>query len=118
MPQVENPLRGRRRQPAVAAPSPLRGRIVRYTLAFVTFVLVVDALVGDKGLLEAIRARRQYAEVSTALGRLRQENDRLRDQIYRLKDDPATIEGVAREELGLIRQGEIVFVVKDSNHQP
>jgi cell division protein FtsB len=112
MSQVEAPLRGRRRQPA-PAPSPVRGRILNYVLAFVTVVLVVDALVGDKGFLETVRARRQYTEVANSLENLRQENDRLRESIRRLKEDPTAIESLAREELGLIRPGEVVFVVKD-----
>jgi cell division protein FtsB len=112
------PLRGRARHAAVSAPSSWRRRIVNYALTFITIVLVVDALVGDKGLLETMRARKQYAEVAASLDTLRQENDRLRDQIHRLTDDPATIESVAREELGLVRPGEVVFVVKDVDRKP
>jgi cell division protein FtsB len=118
MPQSEAPLRGRTRQAVMPAPSSYRRRIINYTLTFVTFVLVVDALVGDKGLLETMRARKQYAEVAASLQTLRQENDRLRDQIHRLTDDPGTIESVARQELGLIRPGEVVFVVKDADRKP
>lgn len=114
----EAPLRGRARQAAMPAPSSLRRRFVNYTLTFITVVLVVDALVGDKGLLETMRARKQYAEVAASLESLRQENDRLRDQIHRLTDDPAAIESVARQELGLVRPGELVFVVKDVDHKP
>jgi len=116
MSQVEAPLRGRRRQPA-PAPSPFRGRIINYVLVFVTVVLVVDALVGDKGFLETIRARRQYAEVSNSLEALRQQNERLRETIRRLNEDPTAIESLAREELGLIRPGEVVFVLKDVDHK-
>jgi cell division protein FtsB len=115
MSQVETPLRGRRRQPVVAAPSPLRGRLLRYILVFVTVVLVVDALVGDKGLLETMRVRRQYAELSSSLESVREQNQQLRETIRRLNEDPGTIEAVAREELGLVRPGEIVFVVHDVN---
>jgi cell division protein FtsB len=49
---------------------------------------------------------------------MQSENDRLRDQIRRLTSDPETIESVAREELGLIRPGELVFVVKDVDRKP
>ena len=76
-------------------------------------VLVVDALVGEKGLMETIRARRQYAELASSLNTLRNDNARLRDDIRRLKEDPAAIESLAREELGLLRPGEVLFVVKD-----
>ena len=31
----------------------------------------------------------------------------------RLNEDPATIESLARQELGLIKPGEIVFILKD-----
>ena len=42
-------------------------------LAIVTIVLVVDALVGDRGLLDTMRARRQHAELSAALAQKRQD---------------------------------------------
>jgi cell division protein FtsB len=113
--QAPPPRRGRRAQTAVSAPSPIRRRILNYVLALVTVVLVVDALVGDKGLLETVRARRQYAELVSSLAGLRQQNTQLRDDIRRLKEDPATIESIAREELGLMRPGELLFVVKDAD---
>ncbi len=107
------PLRRRRAQAPAPGPSPLRNRILNYVLAFVALVLVVDSLVGDKGLLETLRARRQYADVAGALAAKRQENARLRDDIRRLKEDPASVEAIAREELGLIRPGEVLFIIHD-----
>ena len=111
------PLRRRRGPAAAPSPSPLRNRILNYVLALVTVVLVVDALVGDKGLLETIRARRQYELVAAALAAKRQENARLRDEVRRLKEDPASVEAIAREELGLIRPGEILFIVRDADRK-
>ena len=73
-------------KPEPAAPSPLgpwRARLLNYALGFVTVVLVVDALVGDKGLLDTMRARKQYAELAASLAQKRQENARLRDDIHR-----------------------------------
>jgi cell division protein FtsB len=113
--QAPPPLRRRRAQPAAPAPSPIRRRLLNYILGLVTVVLVVDALVGDKGLIETVRARRQYAELSASLTALRQQNAQLRDDIRRLKEDPGTIESIAREELGLMRPGELLFVVKDAD---
>ena len=121
MPQVESPAPLRRRKPVPAAPSllaPWRTRLLNYALGFVTIVLVVDALVGDKGLLDTMRARRQYDIISEDLARKRQENARLRDQIRRLRNDPAAIESLAREELGLIRAGEVLFIIRDTRPTP
>lgn len=107
----------RRRKPAAVAPpafTPFRTRLLNYVLGFVTLVLVVDALVGDRGLLDTMRARRQYSELSVALAQKRQENARLREDIRRLKEDPGAIEALARQQLGLIREGEVLFIVRDA----
>jgi cell division protein FtsB len=108
----------RRRKPPAAATAPWRTRAINYVLAFVTVVLVVDALVGDKGLLDTLRARRQYRALAAALAQKRQENVRLRDDIRRLKEDPGAIESLAREELGLMREGEVLFIVRDTQSPP
>lgn len=111
------PLR-RRKTPEVAAPSPWRTRLLNYVLGFVTVVLVVDALVGDRGLVDTLRARRQHDAIVAALAQKRQENARLRDDIRRLKEDPGAIESLAREQLGLIREGEVLFIVRDTPSAP
>jgi cell division protein FtsB len=110
----QTPAPFRRPKPPEVAASPLRTRLLNYVLVFVTVVLVVDALVGEKGLLDTLRARRQHEAVAGALARKRQENARLRDNIRRLKEDPGAIESLAREQLGLIREGEVLFIVRDS----
>ena len=97
-----------------AAPSLLRKRGLHLLLIFVTLVLIVDALVGEKGLMQSMNARRQYHQLQASLEDLRRENDGLREETRRLKEDPATIESLARQELGLIRPGEVVFILKIS----
>jgi cell division protein FtsB len=86
---------------------------VHWLLIFVASVIVVDGLVGERGLLAILRARQEYDQLASSIDRQRAENARLRDEARRLKDDPATIEEVARRELGLIRPGERVFIIKD-----
>jgi cell division protein FtsB len=94
--------------------SPLRNRrIVHWLLIFFGSVIVVDGLVGERGLLAMMRARRQYDELSATLARQRMDNARLRDEARRLSEDPSAIEEIARRELGLIRPGERVFIIKD-----
>jgi cell division protein FtsB len=76
-------------------------------------VLIADALVGDQGMLARVRARRQYNHLAADLARVRAENAALRDEARRLREDPATIEQIARRELGLMSPGEKLFIVKD-----
>jgi cell division protein FtsB len=74
---------------------------------------MLDALFGERGLSETMRARRAYEATEMALGRMKQENAELRDEARRLRDDPGAIESVAREDLGMIKRGEILVVIKN-----
>ncbi len=74
---------------------------------------MIDAVVGDHGLLAMRRAKVQYDEVSAAVARQRADNARLREEVRRLKDDASAIEDLARSELGLIYPGEKVIIVRD-----
>ncbi len=105
------PLR-RRSVPPRRTPALLR-RAVHFFLIFTTIVLLVDALVGERGFLETLEARREHRELAASVDRLREENDRLREEVRRLNEDPAEIESVAREELGMVKPGELVFIIRD-----
>jgi cell division protein FtsB len=94
-------------------PRQRRGRIVRYLFLAVGCVLIIDALVGDRGFLAMLKARQQYRSLETALARSRMDNAQLREQARQLREDPQAIEDIARRELGLIRPGEKLFIIKD-----
>jgi cell division protein FtsB len=100
---------------AAAAPLPRRQprRFWSQALLFAACVLLVNAVVGDRGLMDTMRARRARAAAAQELARLKRENATLRDQARRLRSDPRTIESVARGELGLVRPGEILVTVRD-----
>ena len=89
-------------------------RMLRYGLGLVAAILLVDAIAGEKGLLSLLKARRDFAGVEQALQRARRENAELREQARRLREDPSAIEEVARRELGLIKPGEKLFIVRDA----
>ena len=74
---------------------------------------MLDALAGDRGLLAMLRVRGQYNALASTLARERADNARLAERARRLREDPAEIEDVARRELGLIKPGEKVFIIKD-----
>jgi cell division protein FtsB len=81
-------------------------------LCFAACVLAANALIGERGLSETLRARREFREAVADLSRLQYENATLSDEVRRLRHDARTIEGVARAELGLIKPGEILVVIK------
>jgi cell division protein FtsB len=94
-----------------------RRRVVTYALLCVAIVLMVHALVGENGYLAGLRAQREYSRVLADRDRLRVENERLVEQARRLREDPVAIEEAARRNLGLIRPGETLVIVKDVPRQ-
>jgi cell division protein FtsB len=103
---------GRKKGPRRSKPGRNR-RIVLWLVVFVASVFVVDGLVGDRGLLAMLRARREYDTAAAALASQRAENSRLREEARRLREDPSAIEEIARRELGLMKRGEKLFIIKD-----
>lgn len=93
-------------------------RILAGLFFFVVCVLIVDALVGDQGLMATMRARKKYDDLAADLARLRSENTGLREEARRLREDPAAIEELARRELGLMSRGEKLFIVRDVEPRP
>lgn len=86
---------------------------LRHALFLITLVIVIDAVAGEKGLLALLQARREYSALEQSLERARAENADLREMARRLREEPSAIEAQARRELGLIKPGEILFIVKD-----
>lgn len=111
-PAGPEPLR-RRQLPKAPAPA-WRRRVLNYLLLFVIAVLLMDGLVGDSGLVTQLRTRATYQEQQRQLEKIRRENQALRNEIRWLRDDPNALEALAREELGLIRPGEYLFIVRDA----
>ena len=100
-------------QPLATRP-PRRGRrALQYFVLSVGTVLIVDALVGDKGFLAMMQARVRHAALEQSLAAVRADNARLREEGRRLREDPDAIEELARRELGLVKPGEQLFIVKD-----
>jgi len=92
---------------------PGRRRGLLLALSFLVGFLVFDGLAGDRGTLALIRARQRHAQLSAQVDGARAANAQLRKQIRRLTEDPAAIEEIARRELGLIKPGERLFIVRD-----
>jgi len=89
-----------------------RALVIVFSLC-VSFV-VIDAFAGERGLAALVKTRQEHDRLAAEVAIRKRENDRLRDQIRRLKgEDPTAIEEIARRELGLIRPGERLFIIHD-----
>lgn len=89
-------------------------RILQYGLAVMGCVMMLNALVGDKGVLQMLKKRQEVQRLDQALAAAQAENAVLRLEVQRLRSDPAAIEDLARRKLGLIKPGEKVFIIRDA----
>ncbi len=93
--------------------TPLGRRVLRYGLVVLTTVVVIDSIVGEKGVLALVRTRHELHALEQAVQAARVENQRMLEQARRYREDPATIEELARRDLGLIKPGEKLFIIRD-----
>jgi cell division protein FtsB len=86
----------------------------RSAIVFIACVLIAVSLFGDKGLFAMLRAREQYRELEIKLTQARARNASLREEARRLREDPSAVEEAARGDLGMIKDGEKVFIISDA----
>ena len=86
---------------------------MRLVLFLVVAFAIANAVGGARGLTAFRDASSTFATLSEAVAHLRQENDALRERARRLREDSAAVEDLARQELGLIRPGEKVFILSE-----
>ena len=77
---------------------------------------LVVALVGapvlifsPQGLPRLRGLEKELGDVQDENAELHREIEALRGQVTRLRDDPRAVERIARDNLGLVRQSEVVF---------
>ncbi|HVF60049.1 MAG TPA: septum formation initiator family protein [Thermoanaerobaculia bacterium] len=101
-----------------AAPAP-RPRSFRAVLgAVVAGALLLLALAGVKSWQDLAAARAREAALEGENVESEERIAQLQGQIERLKSDPSTLERLAREELGLVRPGDVVIVLPPEDAPP
>lgn len=81
-----------------------------FLIAALGFLLLQD-IFGTHGVLAMHRSLQEAAAAQKQIDQLNDENRKLQDHVEQLKTDPAEIERIAREQLGLARPGEFIFKV-------
>ncbi|HLM44922.1 MAG TPA: septum formation initiator family protein [Myxococcaceae bacterium] len=73
--------------------------------AFLTLVSAADA----KGFRRYLRLRQDVEAIQERNRALSEQNEALLREINALRNDPVALERAAREELGYVKPGELVF---------
>jgi cell division protein FtsB len=85
--------------------------IGRYLLVLSLFILtmLLSTLFGKKGLISIYHLNQEREQLIVSNEKLGEENRKLEHKIRLLREDPRYIEKIAREELGLVKEREIVY---------
>jgi cell division protein FtsB len=85
------------------------GRPRAFGVAAVLLVVVALTAYGTRAVLRVSEMRRELDTMERDLVTLRARTDELTRTVDRLRNDPAYIEKLAREDLGYVREGETVL---------
>jgi cell division protein FtsB len=81
-------------------------------LAGVLFIVFAISFVfSDRGLPELQHARTRVAGLRADIVKVEAENARLRAEIESVKKSSYAVERIAREDLGMSRKGEVVYML-------
>jgi len=87
-------------------------------LLVVLVILLAASLLGDRGVVQLIRMHQTKGVLVRDVERLSATNAALADEVRALRTDPGRIEAIAREELGLVKPGELVYEFRGAPPAP
>ncbi len=76
-------------------------------------LVLMHTIFGPYGYLSMRRSQHEIEQLRKEIERLDRENTALSGEIRALETDPAAIEKLAREEMGLARPGEMIYRLPD-----
>ena len=91
-------------------------KIIVTALCLCTVLTVSGLLIfGQRGIKHLVTLQEQFAELESENLRIEQENIRLKKEIKLLKENLAYIEDIARKQLGLVKEDELVYQIQPQN---
>lgn len=81
----------------------------------VSVYLLISFLFYDIGFIKYLKMRGEYNRITSDITRLQEGNKNIRKEVKLLKTDPDYIEAYAREMLGLVKEGEIIYRFEDED---
>ncbi len=87
-------------------------RVLLFVLIFL-LILGIFTFFGEKGIFSLLRNQKEVARIKEKNVKLEEENQRLREEVKRLQTDKRYIEEIARKELGMVKEGEIIYQFDD-----
>lgn len=94
------------------------GSILFFLAAFGLVFILLMGIFGEWGLLDLIDQRKEKAKLIAMNTRLTNENQEIKRKIHRLKHDQKYIENIARRELGVVGNREVIIKMRPDGRLP
>lgn len=110
------------RGPSVSSRDPRRSarttiRVVILLSTVLTIVFIVSFVFSEEGIAELRRSQKRVSDLTVEVEQLRTENERLRREIETLEESSFRYEKIAREDLGLARPDETVYILPEESQK-
>jgi cell division protein FtsB len=93
---------------------PVIVRIALGVFGLLTVAMLLLAVFNDKGAIQVHAQAKKLEALQAEVSKLSAENSALSSEIQKLRTDPTTIEKFAREELKLVKPGEVVIQIPEN----
>jgi len=87
-------------------------RVLLFILIFL-LIFGIFTFFGEKGIFNLLHIQKEVARIKEKSAKLEEENQKLREEVKRLRTDRRYIEEIARKELGMVKEGEIIYQFDD-----
>ena len=64
---------------------------------------------GDKGIVHLLRLQKEWGRIKETNANMEEENRKLKEEVKRLQVEKRYIEEIARKELGMVKEGEVIY---------
>lgn len=92
-------------------------RLLTVLMIFLLLMLQVRLWFGEGSIRHGMVLKEQIAQLETENTRLRQRNRLMSAEVADLKSANNSVEEIARRDLGMIREGEVFYLVPDTRQQ-
>ncbi len=86
----------------------MRMKIGRYLVVFL-FLMTILIAFGNRGIVDNYLMSKRLAQLKTQNKEITLENDDLKKKIFLLRSNLSYMESIARNELGMVKKGDIVY---------
>ncbi len=76
------------------------------------FIVIVLCVIFLPGYSRLQKLREENSEQSKRIKLLEEHNEKMRTELARMREDPDYLEKKARDKLGIIKKGEVIYHVK------